>query len=988
MKYNYYPTVQVKKSILTTIFILMCGLSAHAAENYGFKIGGVPVTSSNCNNVTGDNITSGTVKYNKSTNTVTLTNVTINRTSSDGRCIFNEENDGLIVELRGTNTLTSKVCSPVKLQTTTTFIAAAGSKTTMKGLESEANGIYIDSNRGFNVYFKGTGTIDIISGNDAAFWRDGSYNASNRAKAYFMGPKVNIEGKKGDLSNVDAIVNYIDGTGTVPKSVLTLKATNNQSYPNVINSVVTLAGNPQAAILEPWGAYVSGTTIKVNNPVYTQNIVISSDYVALLTAQYFPDVNFRNRLTDLYPKGYLTESDVSNRKTLYATSMNIKSLTGIEYFTELTSLYLYNNPGLESLNLTKNKKLTTIDCSSCGLISLNVRELISLIYLDCSDNSISNLDLSTNTQLETLKAPNNDFSFINLSYNPKLKTLNCAGCTKLLTLSCRQQSLTSLNVSGCNALKTLECGHNPITSLDVSNLPSLQTLDCTSNTQMTSLNCDNCALEALHITSCTALTSVSCQNNKLTSLNISNYPNLTSLNCKGNAELRSLYCMNNALTTLNVEGCSALKQIYAGSNNFTELTIKNLYYLQSVNVSNNPSMTKLDCIHNISLTSLNMTGCTGLKELNCSHNNLTSLDVSWLTNLNDFNCSYNNLTSLDLSGLTKLQVVQCQYNSLTSLDVSGLTNLYYLSCNDNSLESLDVSGLTNLETLSCRNNSLKSLDVSGLTNLEDLYCYDNSLESLDVSGLTNLEDLYCSDNSLESLNVSGLTNLKHLSCHNNGLKSLDVSGLTNLSELACNDNSLESLNVSGLKMYEFYCQNNSLETLNLDNCTVSHILDCSNNNLSTLNMEKMCGIFPYSINCSKNRLTSITLPKDNANMQSLDCYSNCLNDQATRSLIEALLYRSYDNMEGYLFIMNLGDENEQNVVTTSSVELANSKYWAVFYTMDESNWYYYEGSTPTPTDVPAVATPSSDAPAYNLSGQRVNEGYKGIVIQNGRKIKR
>ena len=90
MKYNYYPTVQVKKSFLTTIFILMCGLSAHAAEYYGFKIGGVPVTSSNCNDVTGNNITSGTVKYDKSTNTVTLTNVTINRTSSDGRCIFTQ----------------------------------------------------------------------------------------------------------------------------------------------------------------------------------------------------------------------------------------------------------------------------------------------------------------------------------------------------------------------------------------------------------------------------------------------------------------------------------------------------------------------------------------------------------------------------------------------------------------------------------------------------------------------------------------------------------------------------------------------------------------------------------------------------------------------------------------------------------------------------------------------------------------------------------
>ena len=27
-----------------------------------------------------------------------------------------------------------------------------------------------------------------------------------------------------------------------------------------------------------------------------------------------------------------------------------------------------------------------------------------------------------------------------------------------------------------------------------------------------------------------------------------------------------------------------------------------------------------------------------------------------------------------------------------------------------------------------------------------------------------------------------------------------------------------------------------------------------------------------------------------------------------------------------------------------------------------------------------------DSPAYNLSGQRVGAGYKGIIIQNGRKV--
>ena len=58
--------------VFVFVFVNVC------AEDYGIKVGGVSVTSSNCNNVTGDKITaynsaqSYSVKYNPSTKTLTL----------------------------------------------------------------------------------------------------------------------------------------------------------------------------------------------------------------------------------------------------------------------------------------------------------------------------------------------------------------------------------------------------------------------------------------------------------------------------------------------------------------------------------------------------------------------------------------------------------------------------------------------------------------------------------------------------------------------------------------------------------------------------------------------------------------------------------------------------------------------------------------------------------------------------------------------------
>jgi hypothetical protein len=38
------------------------------------------------------------------------------------------------------------------------------------------------------------------------------------------------------------------------------------------------------------------------------------------------------------------------------------------------------------------------------------------------------------------------------------------------------------------------------------------------------------------------------------------------------------------------------------------------------------------------------------------------------------------------------------------------------------------------------------------------------------------------------------------------------------------------------------------------------------------------------------------------------------------------------------------------------------------------------------TGINSIEADNSDAPAFNLAGQKVNKGYKGVVIMNGKKV--
>jgi len=193
--------------------------------------------------------------------------------------------------------------------------------------------------------------------------------------------------------------------------------------------------------------------------------------------------------------------------------------------------------------------------------------------------------------------------------------------------------------------------------------------------------------------------------------------------------------------------------------------IKRLYIAQGT-----PVITSFEGIRNF----------TNLKNFTASYANTSVFDVHDLVNLEYLSIIGCHITNLDVSGCTGLIEIDCSLNEIANpLSFAGFTNLTSIICNSNDMVSIDASNCSNLVTLKCyQSDFLASINVSGCTALQTLDTRSCQLGSLDVGNLANLVTLDCNDNDpMATLNLSGCTNLVNLYCRNGMLTSLDLSGL-------------------------------------------------------------------------------------------------------------------------------------------------------------------------------------------------------------------
>ena len=469
--------------------------------------------------------------------------------------------------------------------------------------------------------------------------------------------------------------------------------------------------------------------------------------------------------------------------------MNIYSLKGIEYFTELKNLYCSTNR-LSSLDLRQNTKLVCLSCSyNYSLTSLDISTCTALQFLYCSSTGITSLNLSNCLQLATLDCKMMDnLTSLSVTGKSKLKNIYCNNCTSLVTLNCNNNALTTLNVMGCTALNKLNCYDNP----DLEKIVGLA--DCTA---MTYLSCERCSISDLSaVSGMYNLGSLYCHYNKLTSLDVRGKSNLRYLAVSGNTSLTNLSCSSCALTYLGVTGCTSLKELKCYYN----------YDLDEITgLADCTAITYLDCedcaLTNIdgvqSMTNISTLMCRNNKLVSlviANKNNLTYLRASGNTSMTLLSCYSNNLTGLNVSGCTALKTLKCYYNyNLT--EITGLadcTAITYLDCEDCAITDVSaVNSMNNLEKFYCRNNQISTLTlnnkpnlsyvrISGNPNLTTLRCSNNSqLSTVYMYDCPALESAWINMNNLSSLDLSGCTSLNNLSIWQNHISGNAMTNLVN-----------------------------------------------------------------------------------------------------------------------------------------------------------------------------------------------------------------
>lgn len=242
--------------------------------------------------------------------------------------------------------------------------------------------------------------------------------------------------------------------------------------------------------------------ILVLSAVFLSISAFAADAVQI-NASNFPDETFRSYVKENFDTNgdnSLSADELAAVDSISVSNMGINSIKGVEYFTQLESLYCSENR-LYSIDISKNTCLTELRCDHDQLSSLDLTNNTQLESLLCNHNSLRSLDVSKNPRLTQLCCFNNSLTGLDVTNNTELLYLTCQhneipaldlrNNKKLTLLYCYYNNLTSLDITNNTALTELFCGANDLTSLDISKNTALQILSC-SETSIDYLDLTNC----------------------------------------------------------------------------------------------------------------------------------------------------------------------------------------------------------------------------------------------------------------------------------------------------------------------------------------------------------------------------------------------------------------------------------------------------------------------------------------------------------------
>ena len=236
--------------------------------------------------------------------------------------------------------------------------------------------------------------------------------------------------------------------------------------------------------------------------------------------------------------------------TLELEYKDIYCLSGIEAFINLTRIKI-GHTHIDSVDLTKNTKLTSINLADNNLREIQILGLLHVKELVLRNNGLSSVGISNFTKLEELDLRSNSIDFIDLVGLPKLEYLN-------LTYN----SVKTINFSETPNLVHLALSNNPISELEIKHLKDL-----------TGLVLHNCKLTTLDISGL----------KKLFSLWITSSP-IKTLFMKGTSPDQTQLQFDNTPLKFICADQSYLPKIYneLGNENITDCLVTTLCPFSSV----------------------------------------------------------------------------------------------------------------------------------------------------------------------------------------------------------------------------------------------------------------------------------------------------------------------------------------------------------------------------------------------------------------------
>lgn len=564
-----------------------------------------------------------------------------------------------------------------------------------------------------------------------------------------------------------------------------------------------------------------------------------------------------------------------------------------------------------------------------------------------------------------------------------LSSLNVSGNENLQVLNCYKNKLTSLDLSKNKELTQLVCRNNQLGRLDLSANNKLQTLDCAINN-----------IAELKLNSSAPLQKVNLSSNQFIGWSAAGYTQLDEVACFGNfIASGKMMALIESLPSRTAENPGRLYMVDTeefpngrySADIVKEATKKNWKVFDNKGgkkgVAYEGSSLKIAAGEDeyIILTTSKTTGqgsdTWGVKAVLANNEDAGKAWIDFNGNgvkdtneiikengmpiylkksvptivaygkFSAFDCGSlqtadNSISSIDISHAPSLAVLTAYSNELTELDVTNNPNLAQVSCAKNKIAKVNFSQSAKMQVVELSENNLTSLDLSACEELKAVFAMNNEISSLTLPETSQMEMLIVSNNNLTSIDLRANRNLSQFVCEGNRIESLNLADLRKLYLLSCGSNKLKTLdlrNNTALKVLR-YENNDDLEPVDLSNLVNLYQLYCGTKKLTELDVTHMPAI--YELDCSEASLTKLLIPKENI-LHLVSCYSNKLDEQTIRGLVDRLCDRYKVNTEefeaGSLYAINTSNSEEGNFVSVYAADVARSKGWDTYDWQDGEN---------------------------------------------------